>query len=263
MTKKEVSFIVSGVVGVIVVLLLFLSFSFVPANTVGIKYSAFGGVSEKTLNEGVHLVTPFVDRIYKIETTVQSVSLHDMVGQTKDSQYLNFHLDVKYKVNREKAFNVFKTYTSLDKVNSSLITRLTQRALETITSQYDVIDILGERRNEVYSKIDEEIEKSLVENNLEFVSFTIVDADAGEEIENAIKRESVAKKEVEVAKQNLEKEKIEAEIKKTKAQAEADANAILSEKIDDKILKKMEMEARLKHGWITVQGSGQVITQNP
>lgn len=42
---------------------LTLSVAFVPANTVGVKWSAFGGTSETTLNEGVTLKIPFADKI--------------------------------------------------------------------------------------------------------------------------------------------------------------------------------------------------------
>lgn len=45
------------------------------------------------------------------------------------------------------------------------------------------------------------------------------------------------------------------------AQAEADANKIVSESITPELIQMKEAEARLKHGWVTVQGADTVVTQ--
>lgn len=44
-----------------------------------------------------------------------------------------------------------------------------------------------------------------------------------------------------------------------KQQAEAKANWTISNSLTDELLKKMEMEARMEHGWVTVQGTGTVV----
>lgn len=258
--KKLVLAISGGVIAVIIFIGLILSIKTVPANHVGVKYSPFSGVSNSTLNSGFHVLSPF-DKVYNISTEVQSATLTELTGQTSDAQFLKIEIDVKYQVNRQDVFKVFQQFRTLDQLNRVYLRPVAQRAIEQVLTQYNIMDILGEKRNEVYDKIKENLSNSFNEASLQLYSFSILDTDAGEEIESAIKRESIAKKDAETAKQNLEKEKIEAEIKKTKAQAEADANAILSEKIDDKILKKMEMEARIKHGWITVQGAQGTVVQ--
>ena len=45
------------------------------------------------------------------------------------------------------------------------------------------------------------------------------------------------------------------------AQAEADANKVLSESITSELIQLKEAEARLKHGWVTVQGADTVVTK--
>lgn len=258
---KLVKIITWAIAGVILFTFLVIKIVVkVPANTVGVKYSITEGVSSLNLNEGIHFKSPF-DKVYLIDTKIQTVALTKVTAQTKDAQYLDFTADVKYQVSKSNAQEVFRSFGSLETVRTSYIVPTVQRAIETITVEYDIIDILGSKRSEVAFKIDEKIKESLEKAGLEFKQFTIVDADAGDLIEEVIRKESVAKKEVEISRQQLEKEKVEAEIKLTKARAEADANQILSEKLDEKILKKMEMEARLKHGWITTTGTQSVITQ--
>ena len=46
------------------------------------------------------------------------------------------------------------------------------------------------------------------------------------------------------------------------AEAEAKANKLKSESITDELIKMTEAEARLKHGWVTVNGTSTVVTDN-
>lgn len=242
----------------------------IPANTVGVRVSAFGGVQKDTLQTGYHLKMPFIDTVYKLPTSVQTKTMDKITTQTKDGQWLNTNIDVKYRVNKKKAMTVFSNYTDLENVNKSVITPAVQRAIESVTGNYDIYDILGGKRTEVYEAIDKALKEKFETYDLEFVSFTITDQDAGDEIEAAIKNESVKQKEIDTARQEQEKSKVEAETKKVQAQAEADAgvikaegeakaNQVKSASITDNLIRMKEAEAREKHGWVEVQTSGSVI----
>ncbi|MDG3131845.1 prohibitin family protein [Streptococcus suis] len=245
----------------------------IPANTVGVKVSAFGGVQDKTLQTGYHLIAPFIDKIYKLPTSVQTKTMSKITTQTKDGQWLSTDIDVKYKVNKQEAMKVFANYTDLENVSNSVVTPAVQRAIESVTGEYDIYEVLGSKRTEVYEKIDLKLKERFAADNLEFVSFTITDQDAGDEIEKAIKDESVKQKQVDSAKQDQERARIEAETKKINAQAEADAEVIkaqgqaeannrLNSSISDGLIRMKEAEARMEHGWVEVITSGDVITNN-
>lgn len=261
-------------VGVVVLSLLLirgLAIKRIPANTVGVKVSAFNGAQKTTLQTGYHFKIPFVDKIYTLPTSVQTKTMEKLTTQTKDGQWLNTNIDVKYKINKEEAMTVFSNYTDLENVNNNVISPAVQRAIESVTGDYDIYDILGAKRTEVYEAIDKALKEKFESYNLEFVSFTITDQDAGDEIEAAIKNESVKQKEIDTAKQEQEKSKVEAETKKVQAQAEADtaiiraegeakSNKIKSDSITDNLIRMKEAEAREKHGWVTVNGANGVIT---
>ena len=261
-------------VGVVILSLLLirgLAIKRIPANTVGVKVSAFNGAQKTTLQTGYHFKIPFVDKIYTLPTSVQTKTMEKLTTQTKDGQWLNTNIDVKYKINKEEAMTVFSNYTDLENVNNNVISPAVQRAIESVTGDYDIYDILGAKRTEVYEAIDKALKEKFESYNLEFVSFTITDQDAGDEIEAAIKNESVKQKEIDTAKQEQEKSKVEAETKKVQAQAEADtaiiraegeakSNKIKSDSITDNLIRMKEAEAREKHGWVTVNGANGVIT---
>lgn len=231
----------------------------IPANSVGIVYSPFGGTKEETLSEGFHNKNIF-DKVYKISTEVQTMTVEGLTTQTMDAQYLTSILDIKYRVNTGNAFLVFKQFRTLDKMSENLIVPTTQRVLEHITTRYNVIDILGEKRNTVYSELEAALSEEFAKYGVEFYSISIVDMDAGEALENAITAEAVAKKAVETAEQNLLKTETEAKQKSVQAQAEQDAakieaetkliqaeaekvaNELLNTTLSDEILRKLWIE---------------------
>lgn len=237
------------------VVLLFGSFVKIPANNVGIVYSAFGGTSQYTLSEGYRTKSIF-DKVYKISTETQTKRVENLTTQTKDAQFLTTQLDIQYRVSEQDAYLVFKQYRTLKNLSEQLIVPTAQRTLELITTKYNVIDILGESRSSVYAELELALREEFAEYGVEFKSISIVDMDAGEALEKAISDEAVAKKAVETAEQNLLKAQTEAKQQSVKAQAEQDAakikaetqlieaeaekkaNELLSESITDEILQK-------------------------
>lgn len=266
--RVNIGAVVGSVVGLFLVIgLILLPFSIanVPANHVGVVYNGFGGgVQEKTLANGFYFKKPFFDKIYKIPTDVQTVNLDKVTTQTHDGQYIDTSVDVKYQILGDDALTVFKQFREVDRVNKELVKPVVQRAVEQVTVDYDVFDILGPKRNEVYKQINDNVRNELQKFGLTFKSLTILDSDAKDEIELAIQNEAVAQKAIDVAKQEQEKIKVEnetkllqaktdAEKKAIEAQAEADANKVISSSVTNEMNQYIEAQARLKHGWVEVQ----------
>lgn len=234
-------------------------FTKVPANSVGIKYSAFTGTSENTIPEGIHTKNIF-DTIYNISTEVQTVSVMGMTSQTKDAQYVTSQLDVKYRVNPANAFVVFKQFRTLKNLSEQMISPTVQRVLELVTVKYNVIDILGEERGGVYQELEKNLAEEFDKYGIQFCAVSIVDMDAGDAIENAITAEAVAKKAVETAEQELRKTQTEAKQKSVQAQADQDAAKISAEtriiqaeaeKKSNELINQSLTKELLEKQWIT------------
>lgn len=231
----------------------------VPANSVGIIYSPFSGTKQETLSEGWH-TKGFIDKIYTISTEVQTMQVSGLTTQTKDAQYVTSILDIKYRVNKTEAFKVFTEYRTLDKMSNSLIVPTAQRVLELITTKYNIMDVLGEKRPEVYKEFEIALKEEFALYGVDFYAISITDMDAGDAIEQAITAEAVAKKAVETAEQELlkaqtqakqksvvaqaeqEAAKIEAETKLIKAEADKKANELLQQSLTDELLIKQWIE---------------------
>lgn len=244
---------------IVFILLIFGTFTKVPANNVGILYSPFNGTSNQTLPEGFHSKNIF-DKVYDISTEVQTTSVENLTTQTKDAQYVSSTLDIKYRVSETNAYLVFKQFRTLDNMSKTLIVPTTQRVLELTTTKYNVMDVLGEARADVYKELEAAMTNELLKYGVEFYSISITDMDAGDEIEAAITKEAVAKKSVETAEQELLKAetdakkksvdakanqdaaKIEAETKVIEANAEKEANDLLQQSLTPELLEKMWIE---------------------
>ncbi len=210
------------------IIMMFSFFTMVPANNIGILYAPFrGGVQDQVYQEGFNVKGPF-DQMYMISTEVQTNRIDSLYGQTKDSQYLTISVDVKYYIDKTRAFDVFKKFKTIDNVNKSLITPASQRAIESACVNYNIIEILGAERENVYMMIESDLQERFSRDGITLHSITFLDTDAGDEVENAIRAEAVAKKEVETAKQQKIKAEVEAETRIIQAQAEAKEKEILA-----------------------------------
>ena len=206
-------------------------FSIVPANSVGILYAPFrGGVQDQVYQEGFNMKGPF-DQMYMISTEVQTKRIENLYGQTQDAQYLTISVDVKYYIDKGKAFDVFKKFKTLQNVNEYLVSPSAQRAIENACVNYNIIEILGAERGEVYAEIEADLQERFSRDGITLHSITFLDTDAGDEVENAIRAEAVAKKEVETAEQQKTKAIVEAETRVIQAEAEAKEKEILAEAI--------------------------------
>ena len=221
------------------VLLVFVqSICVIPSNTVGVKYSALHGTSKDTLKEGVHFVTPFVDKIYKIDTTVQERTDDNVSVQTKDAQWAKMQVNVKYEVSKSNAFKVYKQYKTMDALKDNIIGNYAQNAMNEVCSNYNIIDLLGDKRNEIINKATDILKQNLEKECVTLKMLTIKDLDAGKKIEKAISDEAVAKKQVETAKQKQEKARTEAETKLIEAEGEANANEVKTKALTPEVLQE-------------------------
>ena len=225
----------------IVIFVLTLCVVYVPSNNVGIRWSAFSGTSSKTLNEGIVIKSP-IDKVFLIPTTVEERTIKKVNVQTKDAQFVTSEVNVKFRVNQKDAFKVYKRYTTLDNLKQNIISNYAQKSIETVVTQYNVIDTLGAKKNEIYALATKDLQNMLKDEGVELVQLTIKDMNAGSEIEKAIADEAVAKKRVETAEQNRLKAKKDAETKVVNAKAEADANKILEKQLTNKILIQQWIE---------------------
>lgn len=99
----------------------------------------------------------------------------------------------------------------------------------------------------------------------------VIDVELDSALQDKIRAKEQAKQDAEIAELNKQTALAQAETDKVvaqtkadvaliEAQAEAESNRAISQSITPELIQMKEAEARLKHGWVTVQGADNVVT---
>lgn len=224
-------------------IILFGCYTIVPANSVGIRYNPFsGGTQERTLGEGFYGKNP-LEKIYTLSTKVQEFKFENISIQTKDSQYVNSILQVQARIDGSKASDYFKKHGNKDLEEiKSIIANTLQKDFEKVTTTYNIMEVLGEKRDEIVNKTLSNVKEELVKDGIVIERIVLVDTDAGNDVEQAIKNEAIAKKNAEAAVYQKQQAETEGEAKVISAQKEKEANELLNKTLTDEILMQQFIE---------------------
>lgn len=247
--KNNSGNVLTVVLGSIVSLIVFLfvfSISTVPTGHVGIK-TRFGAVQDDYITEGLNFKMPFIESIKKMDCRTQRVDIEGE-GASKDLQTVSTYIAVNYRVNQEKAFNLYKTVGM--SYEAVLIKPATQEVMKTTLAQYTAEELIT-KRAEVGQVLQESLKLKLEEKGIIIESTSIVNLNFSDSYNEAIERKQVAEQEAKKAEQELEKAKIEAEKKVVEAQAEAEALKVQKQEITSDLLelRKIENEAKWIEKW--------------
>ena len=243
----------------------------VPEGETAVVYTPSGGAS-KTLNPGWHVIGLFEKtQHYPTRVTIMSDKL---TVTTSDGKKVTMPVKYEMKVDKSKVINIFKELGSQDieQIQEGFLYQKLFKAAREVVSSYSVIDIYGTKTATASAQVTEQFAKAVEKHGFIVTDVTLgtpeLDAATQAAIDDRVQTSQQLEKiklQKELAQEEADKKKIEAEgeaqAKLIEAQAEADANRIVSESLTDRILKQQENEARLKHGWVTVQGANTVVTQ--
>ncbi|KGL44109.1 prohibitin family protein [Listeria newyorkensis] len=272
MKKSVIGAIAIGVLLIFGAIGLIMSLTKVDNGNVGIVYSPNGGIKEKALGQGWHMVG-LLDKVNEYPTKLRTVDAKDLTVSTKDGKNINLDLSYSYKIDASKATDIYKTFGSVpvEELEKGYMERRLLETTRRVVSKYNLLDIYGEDATEASMNIQKDFAK-----NVDKLGFIVSDTTLGAPKADA-KTQAAIDDRVKVSQENskkkleLENDKIDAQRKEVQAQgeatkrqieatAEAKANETVSKSITTELLRKMEMEARIQHGWITTQGANTVVT---
>lgn len=216
---------------------LFGCFTVIGANNVGIIYNQLkGGVQDEIIGEGIKIKSPF-EKIYKISTTVEQLDFNDISIQTNDAQFVNAIIQVQVRIDKNNAFEYFKKYQNKSlKDISPILSNTTQKCFESVTTRYNIMELLGENRSEIVEKTQNLVKEELAKDGITVERIILIDTDAGDAVEQAIANEAVAKKNAETAEYNKKKAEIDGDAKVIEAQKQKEANEMKQKTLTDEIL---------------------------
>lgn len=256
----------------------------IPVGYEGVVYSMSGGVQDGTLSQGWHMVAPTKKvKEFTISNEQLILTKDERDGSrgdeafnvsTADNASISISFQMSYRFKSDKLVETYKKFKGMngeDIINKRVKTVLKSKISE-ITTDYSMMDIYSGNRSEINKKITDYLNKEFEKSyGIEVMDASIVDVHPDEQLQKtidervkAMQKKQQAQAEQETAKVEAETKLIKAEneaaIKRVEAQAEADANALKSQSITQQLIDMKNAEARLKHGWVEVQGAGTVVT---
>ena len=197
------------------------------------------------------------------------------VDAPADGGMVKLNMSVNYNFIPDRVTSLYEHFNGMDgdQIVESKIKNSILAYIKEVTPQFSVMDIYSDKRSEVGNAITEYLNSKLNEEyGIEISSALIIDVQLDEELQAKVQQKEQAKQDAEKAELDKQTAIAQGEAKKaeaeanaqvtiTNAQAEAEANRLKSESITDELIKMTEAEARLKHGWVTVQGADAVLTE--
>ncbi len=272
-----------GIVLAIAVLLGIVCLERVPVGYEAVVYSMNGGVQDETLKQGWHLVAPTKKvKLFTVSNEQLLLTKDKREGSKNDESFrvassdnasIAISFQMSYRFNPDTLVSTYKSFKGMDGtdiVDSRVRTVLKSRISE-ITTDYSLMDLYSGNRAVINDKITKYLNESFNKQfGIEVIDASIIDVHPDKQLRHAIndrikaqQKSSQAKVEQETAKVEAETKLIkaqnEAEIKKTEAKGEADANKLISSSITEELIRMKEAEARLKHGWVEVNGASTIV----
>lgn len=254
---------------------------------VGVVYSSRDGIQEETLSPGWYFVGP----LHKVKTfpiSQQQLVLSNNPEDYNEEEHADWHVDapanggmvsinmtVNYNFIADRVVDLYTKFNGKD--GESIVEEMVQNSIiayvKEVTPQFTVMEIYSTKRSEVSKAITDYLNEKLEpEYGINVASALIIDTQLDKTLKKKVQAKEQAKQDAEkaeldkqtaIAQAETEKVKAEteAEVAITKAKGEAEANKLKSESITEELIKMTEAEARLKHGWVEVQGADTVVTK--
>ena len=266
MIKNHKGLIGAIAIGVVIIIVLIIGFSCavkVPAGYVGIQYEMSGGISEKVLTQGWHVISPTKQvTLYSIGIEQSYLTSGDNGDSEKDDSFvvpssdgkgLKVDLTFTYRYDQDKVTELFTKFKgqSGKEVRDSFIKPNIISWVKEITAKYPVTEILGDERANLNIAVSEYIHNKFLPYGIIVENVSLIDIDADDETKASVQRKVNAQQELELAQieqktanvqaqkdkevalvkaeQDKETAEINAEQAKIKAQGEADAIKIKAE----------------------------------
>lgn len=255
----------------------------IPAGYVGVVYSMNGGVQDELLTQGFHIVSPTKRvKLFTIGNEQLILTKDEREGSkgddsfmvsTADNANISVSFQMSYRFRQDKIVDTYKRFRGMSGENivNSRVRTVLKAKISEITTFYTMMDIYSGDRGKINAEITDFLNEKLGEEyGIEVIDASIIDVHPDTQLQQtiddrvkAMQRKQQAEAEQETIKVQNETKILEAEAaakaKLIEAEAEANANRTISASLTDELLRQMEMEARMQHGWVTVQGANTAV----
>ena len=231
-SKKKIMKIVAGVlIGLLVLVILFNCFVTVPAGHTGVVLQ-FGAVSDKVLDEGLHLKVPFVTQVVNVDNRVLKTEVSS-TSASKDLQTISSTISLNYRVDRQNSADLYKNVGT--RFEDVIVNPAIQECVKAVAAQFTAEELITQRQ-QVGDQMKVLLEEKISPFGLSIEVFNIINFDFSEEFNAAIEAKQTAQQNALKAEQDLQRIRVEAEQKIEQARAEAESYKLKNQEITKETL---------------------------
>lgn len=179
------------------------------------------GAITGTAEPGLGFKIPLVDDVERISVQSRAIVYNEIAAYSRDQQPAMISLSVNYRIPSDQVTKVYSDYGGEGNLVSRLIERRLFEQVKNVFGQYNAVSAIQDR-----ARLNADTQKalqSIVKGPVIIESVQIENIDFSDVYEQSIEARMLAEVEVQKLQQNAEREKVQAEITVTKANAEADA----------------------------------------
>ena len=259
---------------------------------VGVVWTMADGAKEEVLTPGIHFISPLA-KVKTYPVSQQQLILSNNPGDYGKEEHADWHVDapadggmvklnmtVNYNFMTDRVVELYTKFNGMD--GNAIVDSMVQNSIiayiKEVTPQFAVMDIYSDKRAEVSKAITDYLNQKLNgEYGINISSALIIDVQLDDTLMAKVQAKEQAKQDAEKAELDKQtaiaqgaadkaKAEADAEVKRIQAEAEAEqtrieaeaeayANNVLNNSITENLIKMKEAEARIEHGWVTVQGA--------
>ncbi|MCR8641393.1 SPFH domain-containing protein [Paenibacillus sp. N1-5-1-14] len=285
MSKFSIGGIFLGALLFIGVIFGFMSVTKIEAGFAGVVYNTNGGIEEQTLNQGWHVVAPWkkvTEYPVSTETVFLSKTPHEgskgdesFNVSTKEGKQVSLDVRYAYHMDAEKLPHIFTKFrgANVSTIEGGYLKNTVQATVQSVTSEYPVLEIYGVKRDEITAKVSKELTTALGKEGITIETFAFGEIRPDENTLKAIQDNVNAQQQLatlEIQKKQAEatadKQRIEAkgvaDSELIKAQGVAKANETLKQSLTPELIQ-MEIAKKWDGRLPTVSGGNTPMIQLP
>ncbi len=234
--KKIIS---SFVIIILLAWLFFASIVIIDAGETGV-YSLFGRVKDVELKSGFHLVLPLA-KVTKMTIRTEEYTMSvvrnegkkigadQILSLTKEGLSVDLDITVLYRLNEEKASDVYKELGT--NYEDKIIRPIIRTAIRDVIANYEAKDIYSDKRGEVASEISDKIKNDIEKEGIITENVLLRNVRLPDSLKKSIEEKLSAEQEAQKYDFILEKETKEKERKIIEAEGQKESQRIINESL--------------------------------
>jgi regulator of protease activity HflC (stomatin/prohibitin superfamily) len=254
-TNKQGIFLGLGIaVAGFVIVTALMSTTQIQFGTTGV-ITRFGGLTDRTLQPGLHFMVPFVDDVvvYRTQKIIYETSDNPKSSEadytdfpvettSKDGQKVQIRYSVRFSIDPTKVQTVASTLGRENEVIEKVVKTDSRIFARNVPRSFTAEELYSGNVKDVEEKIIESLRPSFEKNGLILDEFGIRGITFSQDYQETIESKQIEKEKINIEEYRAQQEKFRKEQKITQAQADAEAQRLQQQTLSRELIHKLYIE---------------------